>query len=147
MKIEVAVHQGTIGVGQDEDMTPTVETKTIDLYQKFHEFIAELEHEGYKVRKIVLHTDLYDAIKRSDEYRQTVAYTYDNGEPEYETFLGVEIDAKRLGHESITDFIIYTDRKVFHSDMLDKEFLEDVNVEELLHEANNRIKERDNDDS
>jgi len=157
MKIEIPVHRDKqLTVEEDAD-TPVsiepVETKTIDIYEKFVEFMRELEHDGYRPEKIVMHHEIYRLIKQSDKYHRRTTYTH---EPEdgyqHEMFLGMKIEAEELGHESITDFIIYTDRKVVHSEMLEKTFLEDVDdkqlvdnldVEELVHETNNRIEDRE----
>jgi len=128
------------------------ETVTIDLYKKFSDFIHSLENDGYRVKKIVLHSDLWRALLESEHFNEAAAYKC-SGEHHVRQFLGVEVQPERLGLESITDFIIYTDRKVLHSDMVEKTFLEDVDdkqlvdnleTEELLHETNQRIKEREN---
>jgi len=150
VEIEIVTNQPTISAGIEDDepsKIEPVEYKTVNVFEKFREYIYELEDEGYRIEKVTISNKLYRMLKQSDEYYKYQTYTHTVEENRPEMLFGIHIEHEHFGHESIVDFLIYTDKKVFHSDMLDKEFLEDVNIEELIHETNNRIKERDNDDS
>jgi len=126
-------------VAKEETIEPTteLETVTINLHDKFIEYLRALEEENYRVKKIVMHHKMYHAMTKSIEYAQT-RETSPGGK---ETFYGVEIESEDLGMYSISDFIIYTDRKTVHSDMIDKEFVEDLDVEEMLQKTNEKIDE------
>jgi len=147
VEIEIVTNQPTISAGIEDDepsKIEPVEYKTVNVFEKFREYIYELEDEGHRIEKVTISNKLYRMLKQSDEYYKHRSY-HTVEEKRLEMLFGIHIEHEHFGHESIVDFLIYTDKKVFHSDMLDKEFLEDVNVEELLHEANNRIEDREND--
>jgi hypothetical protein len=158
VKITVPVNNPATDFGLEADAEApqtieTVKTKTINVFEKFQEFMYELEQEGYRVRKIVMHHEIYRLMRQSNEYQNLVRYHRDGDKDRrLDQILGVKVKPKELGHESITDFIIYTDRKVVHSEMLEKTFLEDVDdkqlvdnleVEELIHETNQRVEDRE----
>lgn len=138
----------------EEDAEPQIiEHKTVNVYDKFIEYMHEVEDQGYRVEKVVISNELYRLMKQSTEYQNTVRYGHGNPnvyeKPEKyheERLFGVKIEHEKFGHESIVDMLIYTRRKVIHSEMLDKTFLEDVEIEELLHHTNQRIEERDDTD-
>lgn len=57
-------------------------------------------------------------------------------------YYGVHVVPLDFGVESRDDFLIYTDRRVVHSDMVDKEFIEELDLEEILNHANDRVDNR-----
>lgn len=130
-----------ITLNPDAEAPVEIETETLDLTDKFIEYLHALEEENYRVQKIAMHHEMYHAMTQSFEYAQTRQTSPDGTE----TFYGVEIESKDLGHHSIADFIIYTDKKTVHSDMIDKDFVEDLDVEQLLHKTNQKIDDRQKD--
>lgn len=152
MKIQVAKQkEASFGSKAEKGaVAPVIEYETINIFEKFKEYIYEVEKDYYPVRKIVMSSELYHIMKQSDEYQQIMHYDK-TGEVMEQTIYGAKIGHEEFGDQSLTDFLIYTDRKVVHSEMLEKTFLEDVDdkqivdnldVEELVHETNKRIDER-----
>jgi len=127
-------------VAKEETIEPTteLETVTIDLADKFIEYLKELEEDNYRVQKIVMHPQMYSGMTQSMRFAETREMCPDGTA----TFYGVKIETEDLGRHSIADFLIYTDKKVFHSDMIDKDFVEDLDIEEMLHKTNQKIDER-----
>lgn len=147
MEIQIVKNQPELNIGLNEEgeagTVEPVEYETVNVFDKFREYVREIDEEGYRIRKVVISNKLYRMLKQHDKYHQYQTYTYTEEENRPEMLFGVRIEHEHFGVESIADFLIYTDRKVLHSDMLDKTFLEDVEVEELIHETNNRVENRE----
>lgn len=107
-----------------------------DIQDKFLDCIEQLRKENEKIRKVVMHEKVLYQIM--NEY-----VMYPPHPEDCEKLFGYNVEGKPLGLESIDDFLIFTNRRVVHSDMLEKNFVEDLDVEELLHETNQRIDDRD----
>lgn len=150
MKLEIAKPVEP-SINLDDEHSPSdidvMETETIDVFDKFTKYIHQVEKDHHRIRKVVMSSELYRLMKQSDKYQRIVHYNNPGmvEKARDETLFGVVIEHEEFGYKSIADFLIYTDKKVIHSDMLDKTFLEDVEVEELIHETNNRIEDREND--
>lgn len=134
----------SVGLENEQDFSymQDVETVTVDVYQLFLEYLEYLDKQYCEIRKVVIHKDLYRGMTRCDDWQRMVDYG-----PQMDSsdilFIGIPIEREDLGTQGILDMIIYTDRKVFHSDMIDKDFVEDLDVEELLEATNQKIDERD----
>lgn len=141
MKVTYQKPRQELEISEEGQLNTELETETIDLYTKFVEYLRALEAEDHRVKKIVMHPEMYQGLRMSDEYQQLQNYR-SKGEFK-EEFMGVEIRVENLGRYSIADFLIYTDKKVVHSDMIDKNFVEDLDVEQLLHKTNEKIDNRE----
>jgi len=156
MELQIAKNQPELNIGlNDEEEVGTIEPieyETVNVFDKFREYVYEIEKENYRIRKIVISNELYRMLKQHDKFHKYQTHTHTQEENRPEMLFGIRLEHEHFGVESIADFLIYTDRKVIHSDMLEKTFLEDVDekqlvdnleVEELVHEANNRIEDRE----
>jgi len=122
----------------------SVETKEIDLGSKLLEYISYLDEDHRDVKRIIMHHRLFNALKRTSEFQRSMEYSgVVDHDPEHLRFYGVEIVPMRLGDRSIDDFIIITESKTLHSDMIEKDFIQDLDVEEVLKETNDMIEERE----
>jgi len=142
MDVEVVKTMPEPALNLDETEKPPYddqyETETVNIKEKYLDFVEELRSEGYRVQKIVMHHRLFQLLCESFGFYRDKEHTADGKTMYY----GIEIEPENLGRESITDFIIYTDRKTLHSDMVDKDFVEDLDVEQLLQKTNEKIDSR-----
>lgn len=146
MKITVQTEDSSIVAGTDENsdrIFEAVRTETVNLYNLFHKYLNWVDENYMNVRKIVMHSETYQVMMESDRFKQIRTYTPNDGcrIGNGLQFLGMTIEHEDLGSRGMTDFLIYTDRKVFHSDMVEKDFVEDLDVEGLLRETNDRLEE------
>lgn len=120
------------------------ETKEINLRDKLLEYMDHLDKQYRSVNRIIMHHRLFSALKRTPEFQRMIEYsrTVDH-ERDYLEFYGVELVPMELGTQSIDDFIIITDSKTVHSDMIEKDFIQDLGVEEALRETNDMIDDRE----
>lgn len=120
------------------------ETKEIDLHSKLLEYIDHLDRQYRGVNRIIMHHRLFSALKRTPDFQRMMEYSGTvEHDPDYLRFYGVEIVPMELGTYSIDDFIIITDSKTVHSDMIEKDFIQDLDVEDALRRTNDMIDERD----
>lgn len=126
------------------DQLEMEQTKEIDLARKLSEYIDYFREDYKEVQRIIMHHRLFRALKHTQEFQRTMEYSgVVDHDPEYIQFYGVEILPMDLGTYSIDDFIIITEHETVHSDMVEKDFIQDMGVEEALRETNDMIDERD----
>lgn len=112
-----------------------IETGTIDLTERFLEFIIYFQKRDEEVRNIMIDYSLFRCLRRDDEFRRFASH----GGDESVMFYGVCLEPRDMGEESIDEFIITTDRRTYHSDMVEKDFVDELDVEEMLEMVNNRL--------
>ena len=112
-----------------------IETGTIDLTERFLEFIGYFQKRDEEVRNIMLDYSLFRCMRRDDEFRRLASH----GGDESVMLYGVCLEPRDMGEESIDEFIITTDRRTYHSDMVEKDFVDELDVEEILRMVNSRL--------
>lgn len=119
--------------GFGEDMNVKQERfKPVD---KFLECIKHVEENDETVQKVVMHYKVWQLLLQNFQFYSTKEYGVDGTTQ----FYGVKIEVEDLGVNSITDYLVYTDRRVVHSDMLEKNFIEELDIEQALEKVNEKI--------
>lgn len=127
-----------------KDIMEMEEAKEINLRDKLLEYMDHLDRQYRTVNRIIMHHRLFSALKRTPEFQRMIEYSRTvEHDRDYLEFYGVELVPMELGTHSIDDFIIITDEKTVHSDMIEKDFIQDMDVEEALRETNDMIDGRD----
>jgi len=146
MKVKVRIpKKAEFGAVDGEDkLQHAPKTVEIDIAQRFIDYIHHLENEGMRVQRITIHHRLLYALRQHSQFLNAVEHGREDVGKSFAGFLyGVKIKSEDLGVESVTDFLIYTDQKVLHSDMIDKDFIEEAEPQRLMDAVNEKIGERD----